>query len=256
MVTLALAYDVDALHERGKLIPKDWQKRLPNNSAPYTSTIVFLVRKGNPKAIKDWDDLVQAGRVGDHAESQDLGRSALELPGGLGLRAEEQRQRCGEGQGLRRPLVQERPGARHRRAGLDHNLHRARHRRRVHLLGERGLPGRQGAGAGQVRDRGAVGQHPGRAAGHAWWTRWWTSAARAKWREAYLEYLYSRRGTGDRRPGTTTARAPEAAARKYSGQFPRSSCSPSTRCSAAGRRRRPLTSPTAAIFDQIYLAGR
>ena len=61
VVTLALAYDVDALHEKGKLIPKDWQKRLPHNSAPYTSTIVFVVRKGNPKGIKDWADLVKAG---------------------------------------------------------------------------------------------------------------------------------------------------------------------------------------------------
>jgi sulfate/thiosulfate-binding protein len=61
VVTLALAYDVDALAEKGKLIPKDWQKRLPNNSAPYTSTIVFLVRKGNPKGIQDWDDLVKPG---------------------------------------------------------------------------------------------------------------------------------------------------------------------------------------------------
>jgi sulfate transport system substrate-binding protein len=61
VVTLALAYDVDALSERGQLIPKDWQKRLPHNSAPYTSTIVFLVRKGNPKGIKDWDDLVKPG---------------------------------------------------------------------------------------------------------------------------------------------------------------------------------------------------
>jgi sulfate transport system substrate-binding protein len=61
VVTLALAYDIDALHERGRLVPKDWQKRLPNNSSPYTSTIVFLVRKGNPKGIKDWDDLVKPG---------------------------------------------------------------------------------------------------------------------------------------------------------------------------------------------------
>lgn len=59
VVTLALAYDVDALYEKGRLIPKDWQKRLPDNSSPYTSTIVFLVRKGNPKGIKDWDDLVK-----------------------------------------------------------------------------------------------------------------------------------------------------------------------------------------------------
>jgi sulfate transport system substrate-binding protein len=61
IVTLALAYDIDALASRGKLIPTDWQKRLESNSAPYTSTIVLLVRKGNPKQIKDWDDLVKPG---------------------------------------------------------------------------------------------------------------------------------------------------------------------------------------------------
>ena len=61
VVTLALAYDIDAIAEKGKLMPTDWQKRLPNNSAPYTSTILFLVRKGNPKGIKDWDDLVRVG---------------------------------------------------------------------------------------------------------------------------------------------------------------------------------------------------
>ena len=61
VVTLALAYDVDAIADKARLIPADWQKKLPNNSAPYTSTIVFLVRKGNPKAIKDWDDIVKPG---------------------------------------------------------------------------------------------------------------------------------------------------------------------------------------------------
>ncbi|MSS72600.1 MAG: sulfate ABC transporter substrate-binding protein [Candidatus Latescibacteria bacterium] len=61
VVTLALAYDIDAIHEKAGIIPKDWQARLPDNSAPYTSTIVFLVRKGNPKGIKDWDDLVRPG---------------------------------------------------------------------------------------------------------------------------------------------------------------------------------------------------
>ncbi|QAU34004.1 sulfate ABC transporter substrate-binding protein [Janthinobacterium sp. 17J80-10] len=60
VVTLALAYDIDAIAEKG-LIAKDWQKRLKHNSSPYTSTIVFLVRKGNPKAIKDWSDLVKPG---------------------------------------------------------------------------------------------------------------------------------------------------------------------------------------------------
>lgn len=59
VVTLALAYDINAIVERGGLIDRDWQKRLPHNSAPYTSTIVFLVRKGNPKQIRDWGDLVR-----------------------------------------------------------------------------------------------------------------------------------------------------------------------------------------------------
>ncbi len=61
VVTLALAGDVDALHNNGGWIPKDWQKRLPLNSSPYTSTIVLVVRQGNPKGIKDWDDLVKPG---------------------------------------------------------------------------------------------------------------------------------------------------------------------------------------------------
>jgi sulfate transport system substrate-binding protein len=61
VVTLALAYDIDAISQQAKLLPADWQKRLPNDSTPYTSTIVFLVRKGNPKGIKDWDDVVKKG---------------------------------------------------------------------------------------------------------------------------------------------------------------------------------------------------
>jgi sulfate transport system substrate-binding protein len=61
VVTLALAYDIDAIANKGKLIPPDWQKRLPNNSSPYTSTIVFLVRKGNPKQVRDWNDLIKPG---------------------------------------------------------------------------------------------------------------------------------------------------------------------------------------------------
>jgi sulfate/thiosulfate-binding protein len=61
VATLALAGDTDALHKNGNLIPKDWQKRLLHNSSPYTSTIVLVVRQGNPKAIRDWDDLVKPG---------------------------------------------------------------------------------------------------------------------------------------------------------------------------------------------------
>ena len=61
VVTLALARDIDAIADKGKLLPADWQKRLPLASTPYTSTIVLLVRKGNPKGIKDWDDLAKEG---------------------------------------------------------------------------------------------------------------------------------------------------------------------------------------------------
>lgn len=61
VVTLALAYDIDAISEKANLFPKDWQSRLPDNSSPYTSTIVFLVHKGNPKNIRDWDDLIKPG---------------------------------------------------------------------------------------------------------------------------------------------------------------------------------------------------
>ncbi len=61
VVTLALAYDIDAISEKAHLLPADWQARLPNDSSPYTSTIIFLVRKGNPKKIKDWDDLIRPG---------------------------------------------------------------------------------------------------------------------------------------------------------------------------------------------------
>ncbi|HEV7930544.1 MAG TPA: sulfate ABC transporter substrate-binding protein, partial [Nitrosospira sp.] len=61
VVTLALANDINAIAEKAKLLPEDWQKRLPQNSTPYTSTIVFLVRKGNPKGIKDWNDLARPG---------------------------------------------------------------------------------------------------------------------------------------------------------------------------------------------------
>jgi sulfate/thiosulfate transport system substrate-binding protein len=61
VVTLALAYDIDAIAQQTQLLPADWQKQFPDESAPYTSTIVFLVRKGNPKNIHDWDDLVKPG---------------------------------------------------------------------------------------------------------------------------------------------------------------------------------------------------
>ncbi|MEI2788237.1 MAG: sulfate ABC transporter substrate-binding protein [Steroidobacteraceae bacterium] len=99
VVTLALAYDIDALATQGKLLPANWQTRLPHNSSPYTSTIVFLVRKGNPKKIKDWGDLARPGIAVITPNPKTSGGArwnylaawawALQQPGGSAATAEE-----------------------------------------------------------------------------------------------------------------------------------------------------------------------
>ena len=99
VVTLALAYDIDEIGARGKLIAPEWQKRLPHNSAPYTSTYIFLVRKGNPKRIKDWGDLIKPGVSVITANPKTSGGArwgylaaygwALKQPGGNDARARE-----------------------------------------------------------------------------------------------------------------------------------------------------------------------
>ena len=99
VATLALAYDVDQLYDKAKLIPKEWQTHLPNNSTPYTSTIVFLVRKGNPKHLNTWDDLVRPGIGIVPANPKTSGGArwtylaaygqALKAPGGSDAKAKE-----------------------------------------------------------------------------------------------------------------------------------------------------------------------
>ena len=99
IATLALGYDIDQLYDKAKLIPKDWQTRLPNNSTPYTSTIVFLVRKGNPKHLNTWDDLVKPGIGIVPANPKTSGGArwtylaaygqALKAPGGSDAKAKE-----------------------------------------------------------------------------------------------------------------------------------------------------------------------
>ena len=101
VVTLGIASDIDALASAG-LIKPDWQKRLGSNSAPYTSTVVFLVRKGNPKGIKDWADLIKPGISVITPEPEVVERRALELPRRLWLRASAARRQPGHGQDLHR----------------------------------------------------------------------------------------------------------------------------------------------------------
>ena len=109
-------------HETAERLPADWQTRLPDNSSPYTSTIVFLVRKGNPQGHPRLGRPGQAADVvGHHRQPEDFRRRALGLPGGLGLCRAQVRQQ-GQGAGVRHGALQERAGARRRRARLDHHL--------------------------------------------------------------------------------------------------------------------------------------
>ena len=97
VVTLALVGDIDALVERGQLIPTAWQERLPNNSCPYTSTIVFLVRKGNPKEIKDWDDLAKPGVAVITPNPKTSGGARWNYLAAWGYALQQERRRRGEG---------------------------------------------------------------------------------------------------------------------------------------------------------------
>ena len=130
VVTLALARDIDAIAEKAKLLPADWQKRLPHNSTPYTSTIVFLVRKGNPKGIKDWDDLVKEGVAVITPNPKTSGGAQWNYLAAWDYADAEVRRRR-QGEGIRHQALQERPGARLGRPRFDDDVRRARRRRRA-----------------------------------------------------------------------------------------------------------------------------
>ena len=180
VVTLALAYDIDALAERG-LVAKDWEKREAYNASPYTSTIVFLVRKGNPKGIHDWNDLVKPGVAVITPNPKTSGGArwnhlaawgyALKQPGGTPATATR----------LPEKAVQERAGAGLGRPRRHHHLCRTRHRRRADRVGERSLPGRQGTRSrtSSTSSRRRSASWPSRPSPSS--TRSWTAAARARW---------------------------------------------------------------------------
>jgi sulfate/thiosulfate transport system substrate-binding protein len=133
VVTLALAADIDVIARQGKLLPLNWQTRLPDDSSPYTSTIVFLVRKGNPKNIRDWSDLIKPGVSVVTPNPKTSGGArwnflaawawALKLPA---------------------PTIPTRPGAGHERSCRHDDLRGARTGRRAHRLGKRGDAGNPG----------------------------------------------------------------------------------------------------------------
>ena len=139
VVTLALQGDIDEIAKAG-LINADWQKRLGNNSSPYTSTIVFLVRKGNPKGIKDWDDLVKDGVevITPNPRPRAARAGTISRPG-LSPTANTAATRA-RTQDFVKQAIRQCASTRHRRPRLDHDVRRARHWRRSARLGERGLP--------------------------------------------------------------------------------------------------------------------
>ena len=204
-MTLALAYDIDEIAEKAKLLPPDWQKRLPHNSSPYTSTYIFLVRKGNPKAIRDWDDLVKPGvSVIRPTPRPPAARAGATSPPGAS--PEAARRQRGQGQGLRRQAARQHPGARLRRARLDRHLRRARHRRRAPDLGERGAPVDQGVRRRQVRRRLSAGVASWPSRRSRWSTRPSTGAAPAP-SPRPTSSTSTRRKARRSRPGTSTGRS-------------------------------------------------
>ncbi len=248
VVTLALAADIDALSKNGGLVSADWQKRLPDNSSPYTSTIVFLVRKGNPKGIKDWDDVIKPGVRSHHAEPQDERRRALELPRRVGLRLEERttvtraRPRISWGSLPKHPQAE--PAAGCRCAGRHEQLRAAGPGRRFAGLGKRGLPELKEFGADKfeiVTPSVSILAEPPVAVVDKVVDRHGTRAVA----EAYLKYLYTPEGQEIAARNFYRPRLKDVAD-KYAAKFPKLIFSPSTRSSAAGPRRSRSTSTTAA----------
>jgi hypothetical protein len=164
VVTLALAYDIDAIADHG-LLAKDWQTRLPDNASPYTSTIVFLVRKGNPKNIRDWGDLIKDGVQVVTPNPKTSGGArwnflaawgyALKLPGGNDDKAKEPSSR--HSSSMFPCSTRERAAPRPRSPSAASAT--------CCCLGKRSAAGEAGSRGDAVRDRHAVGHDPGRTAG-------------------------------------------------------------------------------------------
>ena len=218
-MTLALAGDIDAIATQGKLLPANWQTRLPNNSAPYTSTIVFLVRKGNPKKIKDWGDLARPGVAVITPNPKTSGGARWNYLAAWAWALQAAGRQRGDGAGFVGKLYKNVPvldtGARgstttFAQRGIGDVL--------ISWENEAFLAIKE-LGAGQVRDRRSVAQHPRRAAGGG--GRQGGAAPRhdATWR-APTSSTCTRRKARKSSRRTTTGRAIRGVAAKYAAQFP------------------------------------
>ena len=251
VVTLALAYDIDELAAKAQLIPADWQKRLPHNSAPYTSTIVFLVRKGNPKGIKDWDDLVKPGIgvITPNPKTSGGARWNYLAAWGYALKKfgnDDKKAQAFVGQIYANVPVLD-TGARGSTTtfverGIGDVL-LAWENEALLALKELG-PDKFEIVAPSLS---ILAEPPVTVVDKVVDKRGTRAVA-----QAYLEYLYSAEGPGHRRPELLPPDRPDGRGQVRQAVPEGRTCSPSTRCSAAGPRRRRRTLPTAAAFDQIY----
>ena len=255
VVTLALAGDIDAIAaqvqadpaETGRSACRTTPRPTPRRSCSWSARAI-------PRASRTGTTSSSHGVAGHHAQPEDLGRRALELPRGLGLRARQESAATRPRRaGLRRRDLQQRAGARHRRARLDHDLRPARPRRRAARLGERGLPA--------LRSSARTSSRSSCRSSRSWpsrRSRWSTASrqrrARARRREAYLDFLYTprrRRSSPSTSTGRSSRRRPTGGPRRAS---PSSSCSPSTSVRRLGqgagralRRRRHLRPDLQAV---------
>ncbi len=249
VITMNQATDIDALADNGGLVPKDWATRLPNNSAPFTSATVFIVRKGNPKALKDWPDLLKDGVqvVVPNPKTSGNGRYTYLSAWGYVLKNGGDEK---QGQGIRRQAVQAGTGARHRRPRRHHYLHAEPDRRRTGDLRERsrddrprirprrlrgGLPERVRRGRAPVAVVDKVVEKKG-------------SRAQA---EAYLKYLWSDEGQTIAANNYLRPRNPEILA-KFADRFPKVDFFSVERTFGDWRSVQKTHFIDGGVFDQIY----
>jgi ABC-type molybdate transport system substrate-binding protein len=248
VVTLALAYDVDAIAQAG-LVSPDWQTRLPDQSAPYTSTIVFLVRKENPKGVEDWGDLVKPNIsvITPHPKTSGGARWNYLAAWGYAL------SQSGYDEAKAREFVArlyERADARHRRARGDGHVCGAGHRRCADHLGKRGGSRSMSSARSGLRSSpppSASSQSPQ----SRWSTKSWISGEPARSPARISSLCMHRRGKKSP-PNTTADRAWPQWPCSIRPNFRPSACLPSVRCSVAYL----VHFRDGGVFDQISQADR
>ena len=255
MVTLALAYDVDAIAKAG-LIAKNWQTRLPNNSAPTPRPSSSWCARGTPRRSRTGTTWSSPGVSVITPNPKTSGGARWNYLAAWGYALRKFGNDPAKAKDFVKPDLQERAGPRHRRPRLDRHLRRARHRRRADRLGERGPARRQGTwGQGRVPDRGALREHPGRAAGGGGGQGGRQAQDRGRSRTPTSSSSTRPRGRRSR-PSTTTGRATRTWPRSTRQQFPKVQLFTIDEVFGGWAKAQKTHFADGGIFDQIYGAGR